>query len=129
MIIDGRAIASEIIRALANQVSHLAVKPHLTVFTCAPNFETKKFLAIKKKQAIAAGVGVNVIEFPDSITTDEVVQSVQHALMQTDGVIVQLPFPEHIDIAAVLQTIPVSYDVDAAHYNGTELEVLPPVVG
>ena len=129
MIIDGRAIAAEIFAELRNQVSHLDSTPHLTVFTCAPNFETQKFLALKKKKAEEVGIAVNVIEFPESITTEEVVQSVMHAQMQTDGIIVQLPFPSNVDVDEVLHAIPASYDVDVMQYDGTNDQVLPPVVG
>ena len=129
MIVDGKAIAARIYAQIKNEVTHLSHKPHLTVFTCAPNFETQKYLALKRKKAHDVGVGFNVIEFPADITTEEVVTSVAHACIQTDGIIVQLPFPSHIDIAKVLETIPPSYDVDAVHYDGTQDDVLPPVVG
>ena len=129
MIVDGKAIAARIYAEIKNEVTHMSHKPHLTVFTCAPNFETQKYLALKRKKAHDVGIGFNVIEFPVETTTDEVVTSVAHAKMQTDGIIVQLPFPAHIDIAKVLDIIPSSYDVDAVHYDGTKGSVLPPVVG
>lgn len=129
MIVDGKQIASEIYQELKNQISHMDTKPHLTVFTCAPRFETQRYLALKTKKAHEVGVGINVIEFPENITTEEVVSSIQHARIQTDGMIVQLPFPAHIDIDAVLNAIPPSYDVDAMHYDGTNETILPPVVG
>ena len=49
MIIDGNSIAAELYRETSNTVSHLDSRPHLTAFTCAPNFETKKFLTLKKE--------------------------------------------------------------------------------
>jgi methylenetetrahydrofolate dehydrogenase (NADP+)/methenyltetrahydrofolate cyclohydrolase len=129
MIVDGKAIAARIYAEIKNEVTHMSHKPHLTVFTCAPNFETQKYLALKRKKAHEVGVGFNVIEFPSSVTTEEAVTSVAHAIMQTDGIIVQLPFPEHIDIQKVLAVIPPAYDVDVADYDGTRDDVLPPVVG
>lgn len=129
MMIDGRKIASEIYREVANEVSHLDVKPHLTVFTCAPNFETKKYLALKLRKAKDVGIGINVIEFPETITTEEVITSIERACIQTDGVVVQLPFPAHVDTDAVLASIPSIYDVDGVTYNGREAKILPPVVG
>ncbi len=129
MIVDGKAIAQELYREIANQVTHLDVRPHLTVFTCAPNFETQKYLALKMRKAKQVGIGINVIEFPVDIKTEEVIQSIAHACMQTDGVIVQLPFPEHIDTDTVLQSIPRQYDVDVVNYDGSDNRILPPVVG
>lgn len=103
--------------------------PHLTVFTCAPNFETQRYLALKRKKAFEVGISVNVIEFPSAISTEEVIISIAQAHIQTDGIIVQLPFPPHIDIQKVLETIPKKLDVDAVLYDGTSDTVLPPVVG
>lgn len=129
MIVDGRTIAGLIYKEIQNEVSHMRTKPHLTVFTCAPNFETQKYLLLKKRKALEVGVSVNVIEFPSTITTEEVITSVIHARMQTDGIVVQLPFPKHVNIDAVLQAIPKACDVDAVHYDGSDDVVLPPVVG
>ncbi len=130
MIVDGRAIAGLIYSELKNEVSHMRLKPHMTVFTCAPNFETQKYLALKRRKAHEIGISINIIEFPEDITTQQVVTSVAHAPMQTNGIVVQLPFPSHIDIDEVLRVVPVSCDVDAVHYaGGQQAQALPPVVG
>lgn len=129
MIVNGRDIAAIIYKEIANEVSHMRAKPHLTVFTCTPNFETQKYLALKRRKAHEVGIAITIVEFPETITTQEVVQSVSNARMQTDGIIVQLPFPKHIAIDEVLEAIPESCDVDAVHYSGTNARVLPPVVG
>ena len=129
MIVDGHAIAVEIYQGIRNRITHLNARPHLTVFTCEPNFETQKFLNLKRRKAKEVGIDVNVIEFPGDIKTDEVIQSIHNASMQTDGVIVQLPFKATIDIDEVLKNIPPSLDVDSVHYDGTQADLLPPVVG
>jgi 5,10-methylene-tetrahydrofolate dehydrogenase/methenyl tetrahydrofolate cyclohydrolase len=129
MIVDGRTIAKDLYREIANRVTHLSQAPHLTVFTCAPNFETQKYLTLKKRKATEVGIGINIIELPEVLTTPEVVQSVHHACMQTDGIIVQLPLPAHIDTKAVLAAIPLKYDVDGMHYDGTAVSFMSPVVG
>lgn len=129
MIVDGRAIARDMLREVRNMISHASTRPHLTVLTCAPNFETRKYLALKRRRAIDAGIGINVIEFPETVTTDEMIVSLRHATMQTDGVIVQLPLPKHIDTDAVLASIPQGCDADGLNYSGDEHELLPPVVG
>lgn len=129
MIIDGQALAANIYDSLAEQIEEMNQAPHLTIFTCSPNLATQKYLALKKKKSALVGVGINVIEFPPTCTTEEMVQTIRQAQMQTDGIIVQLPLPLHVDTKAVLEAVPGSYDVDAMHYDGTEKEILPPVVG
>jgi methylenetetrahydrofolate dehydrogenase (NADP+)/methenyltetrahydrofolate cyclohydrolase len=129
MIVDGRAIARRIYTEIGNEVSHMRVKPHLTVFTCAPNFETQRYLALKRRKSQEVGIGMTAVEFPENITTEEVVSSLHSAIIQTDGIIVQLPFPAHIDIDAVLAAVPEGCDVDRVHYDGADELILPPVVG
>lgn len=129
MIVDGKAIAADIYREIENTLSQENVRPHLTVFTCAPHFETKKYLELKKRKAEQLGIGINVIEFPEYASGDDMRSSLLHSLMQTDGVIVQLPFPSHVAINDLLREIPNSYDVDAVRYDGTQSAILPPVVG
>lgn len=129
MIVDGKEIAAEIYRGIKNTLTHFGTKPHLTIFTCAPNLATQKFLQLKKARANELGIGVNIIEFPDTVTTEEVIQSVENSFMQTDGVVVQLPLPKHLDTGAILKILPTALDVDAVNYGEDNFEVLPPVVG
>lgn len=129
MIIDGRAIAQDILNNIKSEIDTLDKKPRLTVFTCAPNFETQKFLALKKRRAVEVGVDIQVIEIPADCETDEVVQSIRACIANTDGIVVQLPFPQSVDTTLILQAIPATHDVDAIHYLGDYQHVLPPVVG
>ena len=129
MIIDGKVIAQDILARVAREVQSLARPPHLTVFTCAPNFETEKFLALKERRAKEAGIPMTVITLPEVCTTAVVLSRIMAAISETDGIIVQLPFPMHIDTNAILAAVPESHDVDALRYAGEETNVLPPVIG
>lgn len=129
MIIDGKAIAAGILAEVQSGVSELAVSPRLTVFTCAPNFETQKFLTLKQKRAEEVGIDVRVIFLPADSSTAEVVTAITKEVATADAIVVQLPFPPHIDIATILGAVPVTKDVDALSYAGEVTAVLPPVAG
>lgn len=129
MIVDGKAIVARIYNETQNIVSHMDVRPHLTIFTCAPNFETQKYLTLKRKTAHEIGIEVDVIEFPSDISTHDAILAIAHARKETDGIVVQLPLPSHIDTDAVQRAIPKNYDVDASWYDGSSDMILPPVVG
>lgn len=129
MLVDGRAIAATIYQSIKNELTHGRSRPHLTIFTCAPNFETQKYLALKRKYAAEIGLGVRVIEFPGSCTTEDIIQSIKYAVMQTDAIIVQLPLPAQVDTMAVIEAIPLSYDADGMHYDGTAHTIISPVAG
>lgn len=129
MIVDGVKIARDIYVELKDKLEELDTHPCLTVFACVPNAETKKYLNLKKKRAMEVGVDVFLIELKKDSSTEEVVSAVLESAKKADGIIVQLPFPPHIDVDKVLEAVPKSLDVDAMHYSGEETEVLPPVVG
>jgi methylenetetrahydrofolate dehydrogenase (NADP+)/methenyltetrahydrofolate cyclohydrolase len=129
ILVDGKALAENILNEVATRVSEFGVSPHLVVFTCAPNFETQKYLKLKQDRAQSLGIDMTVDELPVTSTTKDIVMSIEGALNQSTGVVVQLPLPVHIDTAAVLAAVPSTHDVDAFSYSGGVGEVLPPVVG
>lgn len=128
MIVDGRAIAKDVLDEVATAAADFSAAPRLTIVTCAPNFETGKYLALKKKKAATVGISINVIELMQDCTTEETIKTINVATEQSDGIVVQLPLPPHIDTDKVLAAVPTTHDVDAIHYDG-ESDVLPPVVG
>lgn len=129
MLIDGRALAERVYAAVKAAAEACSVPPHVTIVTCAPNSATQQYLALKKRRASAVGVAVNVIELPASITTEEAVAVVVRAQMQTNAIVVQLPLPEQLDTATILNAIPCRYDADGMHYDGTPATTMSPVVG
>lgn len=126
MIIDGRQIADEMYADIAQQVRELGRQPHLTVFTCDPNFTTNSYLTLKKRKAEEVGIAMSIIELPRATTSEEACSAIEQAVPRTDGVVVQLPFPSTIDIDQVLAAIPASHDPDALNPD-SEPKVLAPV--
>lgn len=129
MIVDGRAIATDIYKDTAHVVDSLPVSPIMAIIACSPNFETQKYLALKKAKGSALGIDLLIEVLPEESTTADVITSVKRAVEKAQGVVVQLPLPTHIDTAAVLASLPSSHDVDAFRYTTEDLEILPPVVG
>lgn len=125
MIVDGRQLAKEIVDDIKSKTQE--VKPRLVVFTCAPNFETQKFLQIKQKQASLAGVLLEVIHLPADINLDDVSDKIKTISADFDAVVVQFPFP-HLATEDVIPLIPVDKDVDVFSFNGQN-EMFPPVIG
>ncbi len=129
MNVDGKSIAAAIAAKVALEAQSFETTPSLVVITCAPNFETQKYLALKQKKAAALGIALVLHELPETASTADVLGAIHEAGASADGIIVQLPLPIHIDTRAVLAAIPHSHDVDAFSYKGEVGAVLPPVVG
>jgi len=129
MIVDGKAIATVILESVQAEVDSSGHVYTMTAVTCAPNFETQNYLALKKRKAAAVGISLNVVELQKDVTTEEVIESVKAVAALSDGVVVQLPLPEHIDTEAVLQSVPLNKDPDGFSYWEKRDRLLPPVVG
>jgi methylenetetrahydrofolate dehydrogenase (NADP+)/methenyltetrahydrofolate cyclohydrolase len=129
MLVDGKALAADILAATAKEVKKLGRSPVLAAVTCAPNFETLKYLEMKKRKAAVVGITLNVIELPADSTTDDVLACVAQVAKEADGLVVQLPLPFHINKEAVLAAVPINKDPDAFSYGEKRDRFLPPVVG
>lgn len=134
MRIDGKQLAREHGSILAERVSALPYPLLLRVFVLSKDAATEQFIRIKKRVGESAGVIIDTVELTELTTTQELIGHVATAVVETHGIIVQLPLPAHIDFEEVRQHIPASHDVDCL---GTEAErlleegvhtVLPPVV-
>ncbi len=129
MIVNGTEIAKDIYAETVSLVAHVSHIPTMAAIACAPNFETKKYLELKKRKASQVGIALRVVELPETTTTSEAIACVEAVSAQVDGVVVQLPFPAHIDREAVLSAVPVLKDPDGFSYGTHESACLPPVTG
>lgn len=127
MLVDGKKIASDSYIELAHRIQTLGRAPRLTIVTCAPNFETRKYLALKEKKATAIGITVQVQELPTTASTSDFISVIQKSISESDGIIVQLPLPPSVDVEAVTRAVPSTHDVDVLNTHTTHM--LSPVVG
>ena len=132
MIIDGRAIAADLLRQTKQRTEDLGRVPLVRAITCAPSAATLSYLGIKERRAQEAGMELFVVTLPETATEEAFIE----AILQpgADAVIVQLPLPEHLDALRIVDAIPSNLDADvlsSVSYSAflhAETEVLPPVV-
>jgi len=130
MIVDGKTIASDILAEVQATVAvHSVHTPRLSAITCAPNFETRRYLAMKKEKAALVGININLVELASDASTEDVIACVERVAKASDGVVVQLPLPSQINREAVLGSVPVDKDPDGFYYGLSDQACLPPVVG
>lgn len=129
MVVDGKAIAAELYATLKTQVATLSRAPRLAVLTCDPQAATRQYVALKERKAREIGIEVVVEELPAAASTEDMLSAITAASTTSDGIIVQLPLPAHIDTDAVIAAIPSLLDVDQFSYDGASATILPPVVG
>lgn len=118
MVIDGKKIAEEIYKRLPKDGVRLGI------LVGEKNPVIDSFVKIKEKAAQRLGVDLLREELPPGANTDEAVAAVLALASKADGLIVQLPLPQQIDVDRVLSAIPGEKDVDGISLSP---RVRPPV--
>jgi methylenetetrahydrofolate dehydrogenase (NADP+) / methenyltetrahydrofolate cyclohydrolase len=124
ILLDGKALSEKIKEEVKVEVQELVEKEHITpglaVILVGNDAASATYVASKAKSCKNAGIYSVVHEMPDSITQEELLDTI--AMMNNnpklDGILVQLPLPKHIDTTIVLEAIDPLKDVDGFHpYN------------
>ena len=119
-IIDGKAISANVkaqVKAEADKLKEQGIELGLAVVIVGNNPASRVYVNNKKKAC--AEVGFNSYEYalPEETTQEELLDLVKKLNEddEVNGILVQLPLPEHIDENAVINTIRPEKDVDAFH--------------
>lgn len=133
MIVDGRAIAADILEETRIRAARLPQVPVVRAITANPSPATASYLRIKAQKAQAAGMRLEIVTLPESATMGEYEAAV--TAPGADAVLIQLPLPQGIDSDRLVNLIPVSMDADVlseaavtAFLEQQESALLPPVV-
>ncbi len=117
-IISGREVAENILTTnLKNKVIELNKKninPKLIVILVGDMKASASYVAQKEKFAVKAGIESDILRFESTVTEEQILQEINKINNDNSihGVIVQLPLPDHISVAKVLNSIDPSKDVD-----------------
>ena len=114
LCLDGRLLASQIHEQLKAEVAALSHRPHLAVVFVGENPASSLYVKMKRKVADLIGIKTSVHNFPENTTTEALTQFIDILNKDTsvDGILVQLPLPNHIDTNAVIESIEPQKDVD-----------------
>ena len=120
-IIDGKMVAESMKASIAAEVKELLASgkraPHLVAILVGNNGASETYVANKVKSCEELGFSSTLLRFSPHITEEELVQAVRdvNANEDMDGLIVQLPLPDHINPDKVMETIDPAKDVDGFH--------------
>jgi len=120
-IIDGKKIASEMRKKIAQEVSDIKknfnVTPTLAVILVGNDPASEVYVSNKEKSAHS--VGMNSIQFKlaSDIGENELITKIHELNVdkKVHGILVQLPLPAHIDTRKIIHSIDPCKDVDGFH--------------
>jgi methylenetetrahydrofolate dehydrogenase (NADP+)/methenyltetrahydrofolate cyclohydrolase len=115
-LIDGKALAERIRGEIAEEVRELGEIGLATVLV-GDDPASDIYIRLKHKAAAEVGINAKDIRLASQTTEDELLAQVAelNADGAIDGLLVQLPLPEHIDEARVIRAIDPVKDVDGLH--------------
>ena len=92
--------------------------PHMTAITVGDNPSSLLYVSRKKEKAEELGVEFNWIKLDKNTSQEKLKELVETESKNTDGLIIQLPLPDHLSSEEVINCIPPHVDVDGlTSYN------------
>ena len=93
-------------------------KPHLTAITVGDNPASLLYVTRKQEKALELGVEFNWLKLDTDTSQETLEEVISEESKATDGLIIQLPLPSHLNPEEAINCIPHEIDVDGlTSYN------------
>jgi len=134
-ILDGKAISAEIRETLKHEVAARVARgeraPGLAVVLVGENPASQVYVRNKRRACDEVGFYSQLHDLPADVSAEGLLGLIDelNAQDEIDGILVQLPLPDHIDEEAVIERILPTKDVDGFHpYNVGRLVLRMPLL-
>lgn len=119
-LIDGKLISQQIKDELKEEVAQFkaeGIDIYLAVIQVGSDPASSVYVRNKKKACAYIGVESRSYELPEETSEEELIKLVEelNADESVNGILVQLPVPDHIDEDKIIRTISPDKDVDGFH--------------
>jgi len=117
-ILDGKYTSSVILQDLKTKIQRYLQEgkrtPRIDILLVGDDYASQMYVNMKEKKALDLGISVNVHNFEKNINENKLFKLISQLNndKSVDGIMVQLPMPEHINESKVLERILPSKDVD-----------------
>jgi len=121
MIIDGKLLAQRLKEQMRDEVAPLTAqygrKPCLNIILVGDNPASLSYVKSKGKATEYCGIDSELIHLSEHTSQEELMAIIRRCNEddKVDGILVQLPLPQHIDAQCVTQAIAPEKDVDGFH--------------
>lgn len=120
-LIDGKLVASKIRKEIKDRVTQIRDEhsrvPGLAAVLVGDNAASEIYVRNKRKACEDVGIYSKECKLPAETTTEELLNLINNLNNDEDinGILVQLPLPEHINESVVLNSVYPKKDVDGFH--------------
>lgn len=117
IIINGRQIANDLLENLAKEINETQAKVKLAVIQVGNDPASSVYVRNKELAAERVGIETDTRKLPFYVNEESLIQVIKSLNKDesVNGILVQLPLPDHIDTNAVLDAIDPLKDVDGFH--------------
>ncbi len=123
-LLDGKALSAKIETNIANEVKELkstcGCTPGLAVILVGHDPASAAYVNMKKRACDRVGFYSITHDMPETISQEAIEKTIKmlNNDSNVDGILIQLPLPEHIDTTKLLELVDPAKDVDGFHpYN------------
>jgi len=134
-VIDGKAIAASLRQDIKKRVEQRTAKglraPGLAVVLVGEDPASQVYVGSKRRACEEVGFKSVAHDLPATTSKEELLSIIDdlNANEEIDGILVQLPLPEHIPAETIIERIRFDKDVDGFHpYNVGKLALRQPVL-
>jgi len=119
--IDGKAVAKKVLDSVKEDVAALKAKsgytPGLAVIIVGERPDSHKYVSMKEKLAAELGFNSYKAVLPEDVSSSDLLETIEtfNENDECDGILLQLPLPEHLSTKQMLSAISPSKDVDGFH--------------
>lgn len=120
-LLDGVLVSNHYLEQIKQEVTDWQAaggkQPHLAAVLVGNNPASEAYVGSKVKHCHELGFGSTLLRLPESISEAELIAEVNklNDNDEVDGILVQLPLPDHISPDAVINAIRADKDVDGFH--------------
>ena len=117
-ILDGKSVSQKVRDSIKEEIKELKQKtgrvPGLAVIQAGDNLASKIYVSSKIKQCSEVGIESKNYIMSENISEDELLKVIDDLNVddEIDGILVQLPLPDHINTPKVIEQIILTKDVD-----------------
>ena len=121
IVLDGRKTANDIKEEIAVEVSSLIAagskKPHLAAILVGTDGASETYVSAKVRACKEVGFRSTLVRLDNKVLESDLLSEIEEINnnKDIDGLIVQLPLPDHIDEMKITQAIDPIIDVDGFH--------------
>lgn len=116
-VIDGNEIASRVRDGVASEIEEAQRRPKLVAVLMSDDPASETYVRMKREAADEVGMENETVEIDPESSEERLLSTIDdlNGDPEVDGILVQLPLPDHVDEKRALESVTPEKDVDGFH--------------